>query len=140
MALLQGMDATDEGTEHNGGGPSGAEAAKTQPQTSQKQQQQPRPRPKVVTKAKMVGSKVKQSNIMNSILGSCQGKHSQTKTQRAGLAQFLVMASLTGRRNRLATLCIAKIKMQLLLHHTRKPISAIPRSQNSPLPLPRKKE
>ena len=32
------MDATDEGTEQNGGGPSGAEAAKTQPQASQKQQ------------------------------------------------------------------------------------------------------
>ena len=69
-ALLQGMDATDEGTEQNGGGPSGAEAAKTQPQASQKQQQQPRPRPKVVTKAKTVGSEAKQSNIMNSILGS----------------------------------------------------------------------
>ena len=26
-ALLQGMDATDEGTEQNGGGPLGAEAA-----------------------------------------------------------------------------------------------------------------
>ena len=41
------MDATDEGTEQNGGGPSGAKATKTQPQASQKQQQQPRPRPKV---------------------------------------------------------------------------------------------
>ena len=36
------MDATDEGTEQNGGGPSGAKATKTQPQASQKQQQQPR--------------------------------------------------------------------------------------------------
>ena len=60
------MDATDEGTEQNGGGPSGAEAAKTQPQASQKQQQQPRPSPKVVTKAKTVGSKAKQSNILGS--------------------------------------------------------------------------
>ncbi|KAL7566211.1 hypothetical protein ACA910_011281 [Epithemia clementina (nom. ined.)] len=76
-ALLQGMDATDEGMDIA----ASAEAEKTQ--QSQRKSGQNQQKPKVVIRSKTVGAEVagqskQQNNIMNSILGTFVHKEKET--------------------------------------------------------------